>query len=222
MRRIVERYKDDKGHWWVTENGVRKCHFSTRSEARLYASGGTDAPVQPASTSRTALVELYESHGVEKVLALYNRLEPLDVRILTLHLKGAAQGEIARHAGISQPSISYRLQQLVTRLKFLLECPVLDPRQMREDLAPHLTDPMDVSILLMFIETTSQSVVAYRLGVTQGFVRHRIFKSLKILKGVPSLGVYLKALELVLENLNILHPILKRPSLNQLRKSKAP
>lgn len=222
MHRSVERHKDEKGRWWVTENGARKCHFDTRSEARLYVSGGTDIPVPPASTSRNALVKLYETYGVEKVRALHNRLEPLDVRILTLHLKGATQGEISRHAGISQPSVSYRLQQLVKRLQFLLAFPTLDPRQMREDLTPHFDDPMDVAILLMFIETTSQSVVAYRLGVTQGLVRHRIYRSLKTLRSDPKLGVYLQALELVLKNLNILHPILHPQSLKRLGERKPP
>lgn len=207
MSRTVERHKDQDGHWWVLENGSRKCFFATRAEARLYASGGLDVQPQQESSSRKTLLELCENYGTERIQSLYRKLDPLDVRIINFHLAGATQMEVARNIGLSQPSVCYRLQQVWCRLRFLLEFPEIDPKQMREDLLDYFDD-MDITILIMFVQTTCQSLVAQRLGVSQGFVRHRVIKAVGTLASLPELAVYHKAVSMAQENLNVLnaHP----------------
>lgn len=205
MSRSVERKKDANGRWWVLEDGTRKCDFPTRAEARLYASGGLDTQPQQLSQSRKALTEICDTYGVHRIRSLYRRLDPLDVRVITLHLLGATQAEVARNVGLTQPSVCYRLQGIVGRLKFLLDYPTLEAKQMREDLEPYFTDPMDVAILIMFVETTCQSLVAKRLGTTQGLVRHRILKALDKMSTLQQLSVYYKAVKMAQENINILN-----------------
>lgn len=213
MAKTVERTSDN-GKWWVREDGVRKAHFRTRTEARLYASGGKDtSPRQTpvSSTGKTNLRDLFTQYGEKRLSVLLRRLDPLDMRISSLYLRGATQAEVAESVGISQPSVCYRLQQVVERLRFLLGFPDIDLKQMREDLAPHFTDFIDVLILVMFVETTSQSEVARRLTVTQGYVRHRICRAVEtILPGKPELATYLQAVVLTQGNLNILNPFLSR------------
>lgn len=202
MAKVVER-KSSGGLWWVREDGVRKANFRTRSEARIYANGGEGLPAQQASHSRDALSSLILRHK-DRIGNLLCRLDPIDIRILGLHLKGAPQAEVAHLVGLSQPSISYRLRHIVGKLEFLLAYPDLDPKKMREDLTPHFEDSMDVTILVMFVETTSQSIVASRLGVTQGFVRHRLTRALRALMKSPDLFKYSMATKMALTNPNIL------------------
>ena len=53
---------------------------------------------------------------------------------------------------------------------------------MREDLPKVPFKEIDVNILIGMWETTCQSEVANRLGLTQGRVRHRFFKAVKVLE----------------------------------------
>lgn len=207
MAKTVERNADAFGMWWVREDGVRKAKFRTRTEARLYASGGekTPGPQVLTSLSRAALLAIFREHGDARMTEILRNLDPLDMRIVDLHVRGATQAEVALSVGLSQPSVCYRLHQAVARIQFLLKVPRVDPRVMREALTPYFKQPIDVYILVMFVETTSQSEVARRLGVSQGFVRHRIQRSLKILEGVPSLASYLETVRQTQAHLNILN-----------------
>jgi DNA-directed RNA polymerase specialized sigma24 family protein len=205
MVKSVERVKDEAGRWWVQENGVRKAHFRTRAEARLYASGGEDLQPSQESQSRETLSKIYRTCDPEALQGVLRRLDPLDIRIVTLHLRGATQAEVASLVGLTQPSICYRLHQVNEKIRFLLDFPQIDPKEMRSDLTPVLPDSMDVTILVMFLETTSQSLVAQRLGVSQGFVRHRIFRSMKVLRNLPN-QFYARLVQMALDNLNILNP----------------
>ena len=212
MGKSVERYRDPSGRWWVREDGVRKASFRTRSEARLYASGGMEQPSQAHihSPSRDALIDLYTSQGKKKILELMRHLDPLDMRVVSLHLQGASQKEVADLVGVSQPSVSYRLSCVVERLKFLIDFPEINHETMREVLSKHLKDPLDVSILIGFVQTTSQSIAAHRLGISQGMARHRIQRALKILSAIKSpdsdlVIPYIKAIQMAQNNLNILN-----------------
>lgn len=200
----VERVRDPQHGWWVTENGVRKANFRTRSEARLYASDGSVSPTPRTSTTRTSLIDFAQTHGQAFTQGLLARLDPIDRRVADLHLKGASQREIGVQVGLTQPSVSYHLGLVNKRLHFLAEMPDLDWKEFRDRVSPHITDTLDVSILLLFLQTTSQSFVANMLGVTQGLVRHRILRSEGILRRTPGMGTYVKALELVRANPNVL------------------
>jgi len=62
-------------------------------------------------------------------------------------------------------------------------------------------------------ETTCQSEVAKRLGVTQGLVRHRFIRAVKRMRdiGSPGLKDLATMFDTISENLNILREV-KRPS----------
>jgi len=59
-------------------------------------------------------------------------------------------------------------------------------------------------------ETTCQSEVAKRLGVSQGLVRHRFIRSVNRMKMYPELAPYVKLFEFISANLNILREV-QRP-----------
>ena len=97
------------------------------------------------------------------------------------------QADIAAIFGVTQAAISYRLDRGIQRIKFLLTLPSVTEEDLRRDLpnvfpnAPDGTN-IDVDILVGMWRTTCQSEVATRLGLTQGRVRHRFFKAVKILQ----------------------------------------
>jgi Sigma-70, region 4 len=138
------------------------------------------------------------------------RIEPLLERIpereadliLMYFVHGKRQADIATIFGVTQAAISYRLDRGIKRIKFLLSIPQVTKEDLYRDL-PHVMvwreQPdgtrmavypfqkknnvgIDVDILVGMWETTCQSEVATRLKLTQGRVRHRFFKAVKILE----------------------------------------
>jgi hypothetical protein len=89
--------------------------------------------------------------------------------------------------------------------------PHLDPEEMSTAVADVITDPVDVRILVLMHETTCQSEVAKRLGVTQGFVRHRFIRSLDKMRLHEKLLPYVEVFDLISANLNILREV-QRPN----------
>jgi predicted nucleotidyltransferase len=63
-------------------------------------------------------------------------------------------------------------------------------------------------------ETTCQSEVAKKLGVSQGLVRHRFLRTLTRMRNVPKFDNYVKLFEYIAENLNILREV-QRPIWNE-------
>ena len=91
------------------------------------------------------------------------------------HMK---QTDIATIFGVSQPTVCYRLQRACSRIQFLLSLPALKADEMKAAMSEFLDDPLDTEIMLLMYQTTCQSEVAKRLGVSQGFVRHRFIRSI--------------------------------------------
>ena len=59
---------------------------------------------------------------------------------------------------------------------------------------------------LMF-ETTCQSEVAKALGVSQGLVRHRFIRSLRRMREVPALKLFVDLFEYIAQNLPLLREV---------------
>jgi DNA-directed RNA polymerase specialized sigma24 family protein len=114
------------------------------------------------------------------------------------------QTTIAELFNISQPTVCYRLQRAAERLRYLIDMPVHDIWLMEQDLRGVLTDDTDIKIMLGMIRTTCQSEVAQELGATQGFVRHRYFRTIDRLKQMRGMEQYVEVFEHVAANLNIL------------------
>jgi len=87
------------------------------------------------------------------------------------------QEQIAKIFGITQAAVSYRLHRGIKRIQFLRTIPELEQQEFASDLGPHF-ESQDMQILWLMYETTCQSEIAKRMGLTQGRVRHRFFRAL--------------------------------------------
>lgn len=120
----------------------------------------------------------YES----RIAPLLNRIPQREADLIYLYyIQKKRQADIAEIFGVTQAAISYRLDRGLQRIKFLLSIPQVTEDELREDLA-EVFEEIDVNILVGMWQTTCQSEVATRLGLTQGRVRHRFFKSVDVLK----------------------------------------
>lgn len=119
-----------------------------------------------------------------------DQIEPLLERIpereadliLMYFVHGKRQADIAAIFGVTQAAISYRLDRGIKRIKFLLSIPQVTKEDLMRDLPAVFPCHIDVDILVGMWETTCQSEVAARLKLTQGRVRHRFFKAVKVLE----------------------------------------
>ncbi len=119
----------------------------------------------------------------EKVAMLLDRIPKREADLLYLYfIEKKRQADIAEIFDVTQAAVSYRLDRGLKRIKFLLDLPSLTEDEMREDLPKVPFKNIDVDILVGMWETTCQSEVANRLGLTQGRVRHRFFKAVKVLE----------------------------------------
>lgn len=120
----------------------------------------------------------YES----RVVPLLNRIPQREADLIYLYyIQKKRQADIAEIFGVTQAAISYRLDRGLQRIKFLLSIPQVTEDELRTDLID-IFMPIDVDILVGMWDTTCQSEVASSLGLTQGRVRHRFFKSVTLLK----------------------------------------
>jgi len=122
------------------------------------------------------------TENFEKVALLLDRIPKREADLLYLYfIEKKRQTDIAEIFDVTQAAVSYRLDRGLKRIKFLLDLPSITEGQMREDLPKVPFKIIDVDILVGMWETTCQSEVANRLGLTQGRVRHRFFKAVKVL-----------------------------------------
>jgi predicted XRE-type DNA-binding protein len=120
----------------------------------------------------------YES----RIVPLLNRIPQREADLIYLYyIQKKRQADIAEIFQVTQAAISYRLDRGLQRIKFLLSIPHVTEEDMRFDLAT-IFQEIDVNILVGMWQTTCQSEVATQLGLTQGRVRHRFFKSVTTLK----------------------------------------
>jgi len=118
----------------------------------------------------------------DRIAPLLNRIPQREADLIYLYyIQRKRQADIAEIFGVTQAAISYRLDRGLQRIKFLLSIPPVTEEELRRDL-PAIFKDIDVDILVGMWQTTCQSEVASRLGLTQGRVRHRFFKAVKVLK----------------------------------------
>ena len=112
-----------------------------------------------------------------------DRIPPREADLITLYYRDRMkQEQIAKLFGITQAAVSYRLHRGIKRIQFLRTIdPALDKDQFELELAPKFSD-QDREILWRMYETTCQSEIAKQMGLTQGRVRHRFFRSLEKIK----------------------------------------
>lgn len=150
-------------------------------------------------------VDLEQLQKVREILPL---LPPREADFVELYyFKKLRQTDIAEIFGVSQPTVCYRLARAAARIRFLLGLPEVVVDDMEADLSSLLTDPLDVQIMLLMWQTTCQSEVAKRLGVSQGLVRHRFLRAISRMKGNSRYEGYASLFEYVSVNLNILREV---------------
>jgi hypothetical protein len=125
----------------------------------------------------------------ERVAPLLDRIPEREADLIYLYfICHKRQADIAVMFGITQAAVSYRLDRGIQRIKFLLSIPHVTEEDLRRDLPAIFpmrareSRNIDVDILVGMWETTCQSEVANRLSLTQGRVRHRFFKAVKVLE----------------------------------------
>lgn len=164
-------------------------------------------PVDPAELSNRfsvfdSLIELIENDGElpeeleatdsdadyeAQIEPLLDRIPAREADLIKLYyIDKKRQADIAEIFGVTQAAISYRLDRGLQRIKFLLSIPQVTEQQLRKDLQVIFRD-IDVDILVGMWQTTCQSEVASQLGLTQGRVRHRFFKAVKVLEARASI-----------------------------------
>lgn len=152
---------------------------------------------------------------LDRVKKILDHLPPREADFVELyffrHLK---QTDIASIFRVSQPTVCYRLQRAAARIRFLLDLPEFDEGELLEALEGFLSDPLDVQIMILMYETTCQSEVAKRLGVSQGLVRHRFIRSIERMSVLDGMDKFTSMFQLISENLNILREV-QRPSWGQ-------
>lgn len=117
------------------------------------------------------------------------------------------QTQIALIFGVSQPTVCYRLQRATTRIQFLFNRPDISREQLERDMTGFLSDPLDVQIMVQMWETTCQSEVAKRLGISQGMVRHRFIRSVQRMEYIPKFEQHVVLFQHISCNLNILREV---------------
>lgn len=127
----------------------------------------------------TSLALSYES----QIQPLLDRIPKREADLMELYyMQKKRQADLAEIFGVTQAAISYRLNRGLQRIRFLLSIPTLSEDGLRQDLPEVPFKPTDVNILVGMWQTTCQSEVASKLGLTQGRVRHRFFGAVVVLE----------------------------------------
>ena len=136
------------------------------------------------------LVESFFSSGAseENLAPLLDRIPEREADLIWMYyIQKKRQADIAEIFDVTQAAISYRLDRGLQRIMFLLSIPQITEEELRRDLPlvcvhnKQVFKPIDVDILVGMWASTCQSEVAIQLGLTQGRVRHRFFKAVKVL-----------------------------------------
>lgn len=148
---------------------------------------------------------------MEEVFEIMEDLPPLEADFIELYFfRGFKQTDIAAIFGCSQPTVCYRLKRAASRIQFLLQMPKIEENRLESVLRGLLDEKLDVAIMVLMRETTCQSEVAKRLGVSQGLVRHRFIRSVNRMRRVPHLSPFVDLYDFISANLNILREV-QRP-----------
>lgn len=205
LKYSVER-TSDKGVWWVKVNGLRMYGFKTRKQARDFT-----PPERRGATLSKRVDGLIRALGMASVTLYVSHLHPHEQKVLSLSLAGNSQVSIAKMVGVSQPSVNYVLGRVCDRIQYLASRPKFDMTQFSTGLVS-IIPPEDVGILVDFWTVGCQSSVAKKRCVSQGYVRHRILRSLKTLESHPHdsrISEYRDALYDLLARGNIMRKVIK-------------
>ena len=146
--------------------------------------------------------------NLERVQHIMKDLPPREAAFIHLYFfVHKTQTDIAEIFKVSQPTVCYRLQRATKRIRFVLSLPDVTVEEMGKALSGFLPDPEDVQIMLLMYETTCQSAVARRLGVTQGKVRHRFMRSTKKMQDDPDMMRFAEIFSSISDNLNMLREV---------------
>lgn len=152
---------------------------------------------------------------IKKIKSVMDKLPPIESDFVHLYFfKKMRQTAIAKIFRVSQPTVCYRLQRAVVRIKFLLEIPDISLEEIKTAITPHLDDVLDIKIMILMAHTTCQSETAKRLGISQGMVRHRFFRSLNKIKAVNNMRRYSEYFDIVSRNLNKMREVSMADSLD--------
>lgn len=150
---------------------------------------------------------------LDRIRDLLDRLPSREADFIELYyFNHMRQTDIATLFCVTQPTVCYRLQRASDRLKYLLSLPDITISQMKKSFTGLFKDDLDIEIMILMYQTTCQSEVAKKLGVSQGLVRHRFIRSIRVLRSRPELKPLLAVFEKLSRNLNILREV-QRPSL---------
>ncbi len=180
----------------------------------------------------TGTDEISEEGGMrlERVKKILPLLPPCEADFVELfYFYKMKQTDIATIFRVSQPTVCYRLQRAAYRIRFVLSLPEIDDGELDRVFRTFVPDPLDVQIMVLMYETTCQSEVAKRLGVTQGFVRHRFIRTIGRMgweevrtadpeksewikvREVPDMTKYAQMFVAIAQNLNVLREV-QRPT----------
>jgi len=149
---------------------------------------------------------------VERIRNMLDLLPPREADFVDLYyFRQINQTDIATIFGVSQPTVCYRLKRATSRIQFLLQLSPITRPELEEAVHNFLSDPLDAQIMILMWETTCQSEVAKRLGVTQGLVRHRFIRGVKRMRDNEHYADLATMFDSISDNLNILREV-KRPA----------
>ncbi len=149
---------------------------------------------------------------IDRIREVLDHLPPREADFVELYFfRHMKQTDIANIFRVSQPTVCYRLQRATVRIRFLLDMPVVEMIQLRKDMGGSLTDPIDVDVMCFMYETRCQSEVAKKLGVSQGFVRHRFIRTIDKMGAIPTMEGYATLFRTISENLSVLREIRRVP-----------
>jgi DNA-directed RNA polymerase specialized sigma24 family protein len=112
-------------------------------------------------------------------VALIEQLPVLERDILWMHMQlRKPQTDIARILGVSQPTVNYRYKRARERLDFLERLPVVTDDEVRQVLERLGARDQDITAMITYVKTSSQSEVARRMGTSQGAIRHWLGRAL--------------------------------------------
>jgi len=142
---------------------------------------------------------------LSKIKEVMKYLPHREFDILSLYFfKGKDQRDIGRIFNLTQGDISYRIKRAIERIKFIIQLPKVSKRKMYNDLWLILPSKLHVVIMIGIYETTSQSIVAKLVGLSQAKVRHQFLYCLKTLKSAadkfPKFKIYLEIFETINKN----------------------
>lgn len=155
-------------------------------------------------------------HLFNIILEEMEKISPLEADIIELHLKGISQSLLGKIFGFTQPNIHYRLNRATERLKMLVQIEDFSEEELVERLGDVFKNEKDLKVMVYIYLWSSQSKVAKLIGESQGKVRYRFMKGLKVLELLEDYEDIYKSLKKVGENISLLRGAHKTEEMKNL------